>query len=152
LVYISAGKGESFVRLTDISPRVVWRRHGIHLGKSQAREQELLKELDRITGILRARNVEKIVLFGSLARGEVSSTSDIDLIVVIDTNKRFLDRLHDLYSLVQPKMAVDLVVYTPQELSRLRDTSTFVRKALLEGKVLYEKDSSGRGNEVVSPV
>ncbi len=114
---------------------------GYTLGKSQAREHELLKELDRITGILRARNVEKIVLFGSLARGEVSSTSDIDLVVVMDTEKRFLDRLHDLYSLVQPRMAVDLLVYTPKELSRLKDTSAFVRKALLEGKVLYEKDS-----------
>jgi predicted nucleotidyltransferase len=124
---------------------------GYTLGTSQSREQELLEELQRITGILRTRNVE-MILFGSLASGEVSSRSDIDLIVVMNTDKRFLDRPHELYALVQPRVAVDFLVYTPLELSSLKQTSTFVRKALLEGKVLYAKDPSGRSNEVVSPI
>jgi hypothetical protein len=40
---------------------------------------------------------EKIILFGSLARGQEDEESDVDLIVVYQTSKRFMDRLRDLY-------------------------------------------------------
>lgn len=92
-------------------------------------------------GILRARNVEKVILFGSLARGDVVSTSDIDLIVIQDTDLGFLERLDEIYSAVLPRKALDVLVYTPRELAFLKEDSPFVRKALSEGRVLYAKDS-----------
>ena len=85
-------------------------------------------------GILRA------ILFGSVARGEASRHSDIDLIVVQRTDKRFLARydglLYDLNRAL-PEAAVDVLIYTPEELERMKKRA-FIAKALREGKVIYE--------------
>lgn len=62
--------------------------------------------------------------------------SDADLLVVIPTEKGFLDRTADLYQLLAPRVDLDLVVYTPEEFERLRGRP-FVRRALREGRVLY---------------
>ena len=131
------------------------------------RERELLDEVKRIVDILRTQDVEQVILFGSLAakypsscgdaaspvqneaprgRGAVSGGADppcgdIDLIVVQNTTKRFLDRLDDIYSAVRPRKALDVLVYTPEELESLRESRPFVRRALAEGRVLYVKDS-----------
>jgi len=113
---------------------------GYVLRDGRQRQQELLDELDRITAILRARDVEKVIVFGSLARGETTATSDIDLIVIQETDKGFLDRIGEIYSAVTPRKAVDILAYTPQEIRYLEGSSSFVRKALSEGRVLYEKD------------
>lgn len=82
---------------------------------------------------------EKIILFGSLARGDVGRESDIDLLIVKKTNKRFLDRLDEFYSRIQPRVAVDVLVYTPEELESLAETRRFVKEILAEGVVVYEK-------------
>lgn len=102
------------------------------------REEKLHCELQRITEQLKLVGVEKIILFGSLAHGRVGLTTDIDLIVVYDTDKRFLDRLEELYAAAQPEMALDILAYTPDEFERLCQERPFVRDAVATGKVLYE--------------
>lgn len=82
--------------------------------------------------------VKKIMVFGSVATGDVGKVSDIDLIVVKETDKRFLDRLDEFYTALDPKVAVDLLVYTPKEFTELQENSSFLRRAVAEGKVLYE--------------
>ena len=49
-------------------------------------------------------------------------------------------------SAVQPKVATDLPVYTPGELERLAEESSFVCQAVLGVRVAYEKDSRRRAN------
>jgi len=115
---------------------------GYRLFPKEKRKKRLTAELERILGILKTRDVEKVILFGSLVSGNVTSTSDIDLLVVERTQKRFLDRLDDLYSLLQPTVALDILVYTPEEIEALRKTNRFIRSILEGGRVLYEKDSS----------
>lgn len=109
-----------------------------------ARERKTLlqRELQRMLDVLvRAYRPEKVLLFGSLARGEVSSWSDLDLIVVKKTPKRFLDRIDEVLRLIDPKVGVDLLVYTPEEFARLCAERPFVRDEVLRrGKVLYERD------------
>jgi len=61
--------------------------------------------------------------------------------VVENTDRRFLDRLDDIYSAVLPRVGLDLLVYTPEEFRSMSENVSFVKKALSEGKVLYEKDS-----------
>lgn len=113
---------------------------GFTLRNGEARRKDLQKELDRIVGILQTQDVEQVILFGSLARGDVRSTSDIDIIVVRQTDKRFLDRLDEVYTLVQPETALDVLVYTPQEFASMRENSSFVRRAVREGRVLYARE------------
>jgi predicted nucleotidyltransferase len=74
-----------------------------------------------------------------LRRGDAGPASDLDLIVVQRTEKRFLDRIEEIIRLINPRCATDILVYTPEEILDLPKTSRFIRSALLEGKVLYEK-------------
>lgn len=97
---------------------------------------ELKAELERIIGRLKADpSVHLILLFGSLARGDARDHSDIDLIVVKDTQMRFLDRLDEFYD--DAREAMDILVYTPQEFEEMKERP-FVRRALWEGKILHE--------------
>lgn len=103
------------------------------------RERLLREELDRAVEVLKNRGVEKIILFGSLAAGEVGPGSDIDLLVVERTDKSFADRLEAVYSALMPRVAMDVLVYTPEEMHRLSSDRAFVRLALKRGRVLYER-------------
>lgn len=83
---------------------------------------------------------EKIILFGSWAKGKEDSYSDIDLIFVWNTKKRFLDRLADLYDRWSLSVGVDILAYTPEEFKKmLEEKNPFLEKAIAEGIVLYEK-------------
>jgi predicted nucleotidyltransferase len=63
---------------------------------------ELKAELDRIVSRLKNDpSVRLVLLFGSLARGDARDHSDIGLIVVKETEKRFLDRLDDSRSIFE---------------------------------------------------
>ena len=46
----------------------------------------------------------------------------------------FVDRLAELYKQLLPRVEVDLLVYTPEELEAMRETSPLVRCALAEGR------------------
>ena len=97
---------------------------------------ELEGELERILNRLKNdTSVRKVLLFGSLARGDARDHSDIDQIVVKDTPMRFLDRLDEFYD--DAKEAMDILVYTPQEFEEMKERP-FVKRALREGKMRYE--------------
>jgi predicted nucleotidyltransferase len=82
---------------------------------------------------------ERIILFGSLASGQADRESDVDLIVVYRTEKRFLDRLKDLYEAWCLPKGVDILAYTPEEFAEMLESNSFVQDALDSGEVLYEK-------------
>lgn len=94
--------------------------------------------MQRILPEIKKLGVKKVILFGSLATGDVGMTSDIDLIIVKETDKRFLDRLDEFYTKLQPSVGMDILVYTPQEFEELKESRAFVQRAVREGKVLYE--------------
>ncbi len=63
--------------------------------------------------------------------------SDVDLLIIWETSLGFLERTVELYRRLQPRVATDLLVYTPAEMERMMDKA-WMRQALAEGKVLYE--------------
>jgi uncharacterized protein len=102
---------------------------------------------DIVDRIVRAAKPEKIVLFGSAARGTMGPDSDIDLLV-IKGGKFNRDRLTvAIYRELSGKeAAVDVVVVTPEEVERYRDTHCLVIcPALKEGKVVYDSQASSAG-------
>jgi uncharacterized protein len=82
---------------------------------------------------------QSIILFGSHAKGDADDESDIDLIVVYETDKRFLDRLRELYMAWNLPRGVDILAYTPAEFADLKVSREFVRNAVRTGRVLYER-------------
>lgn len=91
--------------------------------------------------ILRDYGSLRAIVFGSFARGEPSRHSDVDMIVVLPTEKRFFERHEGLYGALQdviPGRDIDLLIYTPQEMEQMQDR-TFIKSALREGVVIYER-------------
>lgn len=113
----------------------------VRRGDAEKRRERLERELARIVPVLEARGAQRVILFGSLAREEAVWPGDIDLIIVLETQQRFLDRLGEMYRLLDCPLALDLLVYTPEEFAHMRHTSPLVRRAVQEGRVLYETDT-----------
>jgi len=83
---------------------------------------------------------QRIILFGSQARGTADDRSDVDILVVCNfEGKRRQLMLEMDRSLIGLKLARDIVILTPEEFERDRYIpGTIARPAWLEGKVLYE--------------
>jgi len=97
--------------------------------------------LDTIVEILKPYDPERIILFGSRARGEADELSDYDIIVIKRTERSFLDRLQDMVPyLIQLTRPADILVYTPEEFDRMGEVGLgwVVRQ---EGVTLYERPS-----------
>ena len=105
----------------------------------EARRDRLRRELRDIVARIVDPATEKILLFGSTARGTVRSTSDLDLLVVRHDCRRPGERADDLYRRARPRVALDLLVYTPEELEAEQARSSFLRTALCGAEVVYER-------------
>ena len=83
---------------------------------------------------------DKIVIFGSHASGQPTQDSDLDVLVVKETDKRDLDRVREVSALLTPRnIPVDIFVKTPQEIEQeIADENTFVKHILGKCKVVYE--------------
>ncbi|HAM88371.1 MAG: polymerase beta domain protein region protein [Candidatus Falkowbacteria bacterium GW2011_GWC2_38_22] len=99
-------------------------------------------ELKKIVSVIKEKyKPEKIILFGSLAWGKATEDSDIDLFVVKNTKKARRERNRDVSRLlIDRKVAVDILVYTPSEVKeRRRLGDFFIENILNSGKLLYAK-------------
>jgi predicted nucleotidyltransferase len=102
---------------------------------------ELESEIERLKTRLPELGIQRAVLFGSTAWGEPGLSSDLDLIVVWDTPLDFLERTVELYRQLAPRVALDLLVYTPKEMETMAETP-MIRNALEKGIILYETRSA----------
>ena len=93
----------------------------------------LLRDLEELRRRLaphvgRARTV---IAFGSVARGDPDEWSDLDLIIVAETSRPFLERFKDFAGL-------DLLIYTPAEFEHMiAEDNPLVVDAIREGVVLH---------------
>ncbi len=101
-------------------------------------------ELKLITEcIVREYQPDKIILFGSWARGNADEHSDIDLLVISDREKdlpRYKRGLDVRLLLSQFQSPKDILFYTHEDIERWRGVpQTFVNTVLSEGMALYER-------------
>jgi len=107
------------------------------------------KYLKEIIRRLKSLKPYKIILFGSLAAGRQSKESDVDLMVILDSDKvseSYEDKLKNkiivrksIYELSK-KIPIDLLVYTKAEYEiLLQNESSFIKEIEETGKKLYEK-------------
>ncbi len=83
---------------------------------------------------------QKIILFGSQARGTADSRSDVDLLVICPINNGRRRLMVAMDSVLRGlELARDIIILTPEEFERDRHIpGTIARPAWLEGKILYE--------------
>jgi predicted nucleotidyltransferase len=82
---------------------------------------------------------EQVILFGSYARGNPRPESDVDLLIIMQTNQREMQQALAIRQKINPLFGVDLLVYTPERVEeRLKLGDSFLREILDEGVTLYE--------------
>jgi uncharacterized protein len=103
-------------------------------------DQTFFSEIASITRqIIEKYHPSKIILFGSAAKGDLGPDSDADfLIIKKDTPLYGLDRIRQLSRMIERNIAIDLIVYRPEEVEeRLRLGDPFLKSIMQEGKILY---------------
>jgi predicted nucleotidyltransferase len=107
--------------------------------------------IEEMTEKLKALKPCEVILFGSYARGNPTEDSDIDVVVVLDsddfvkTHKEKMDRRRPVRNAVMEiryEIPMDILVYSNAEINYLRkEGSSFIKEIDKTGKVLYEKVS-----------
>ncbi len=98
---------------------------------------DILREIVR--RIVNVAHPERIILFGSAARGEMTPDSDVDLLVVKSGITHRGQLTEEIYmNLIGVGQAVDVIVVTPEDIERYRDAvGLIIGPALREGRELY---------------
>ncbi len=86
---------------------------------------------------------EKIILFGSYARGTAGPDSDVDLLVIMSVSGSKRQKTVEMYRLLGGMgLSKDIILVTPEEIKKYQNIrGTLIHQALLEGKTLYEHQS-----------
>lgn len=112
----------------------------MRLTKVKQVDDSLLQEV--VKRIVEAVDPDKIILFGSYAYGKPHEGSDLDILVVMESDlpryKRSVPIYRALAGLLIPK---DVLVYTPQEIEAWKDVpQAFITSIVKKGRVIYEKE------------
>jgi len=100
---------------------------------------ETLAEITR--RLVEGFHPDKIILFGSQARGTADNRSDIDILVICSVRRNRRALMLDMYDVLDNmKVAKDIIILTPEEFEIDRQIpGTIARPAWKEGKTLYER-------------
>jgi len=98
-------------------------------------------EIKKITRqIVEKYKPEKIILFGSFTYGKPKENSDVDLLVIKRTKKRFGSRLFEVAKIINSEKGTDILVYTPKELKEaVEEENYFIKEIIQKGKLIYER-------------
>jgi len=95
---------------------------------------------DVIDRMIAGYRPQRVILHGSFARGDYHEGSDVDLLIVKDTDARFVDRIGQVLAFSNGEWAIEPLVYTPEEIDAMLGAgNAFLEKALAEGIVIYEQ-------------
>jgi predicted nucleotidyltransferase len=99
-------------------------------------EKSILELRDRIAAEFQP---QRIIMFGSYAYGTPAEYSDVDLLVIMRYVGSGLRKAVEILNRVNPRIPVDLVVRTPEEIQkRMKANDFFLTEIIRRGRVLYE--------------
>src|SRR4051794_26939922 len=110
----------------------------VTMSDNQPLNQEALDEI--IRRIVEVAAPDRIILFGSAARGEMGPNSDLDLLVIKSGNFHRGHLAEEIYLRMHGvDYAVDAIVVTPEDVEKYRNAHALViAPAMREGRVIYE--------------
>ena len=104
-----------------------------------ATAQEVIRRI--VARVVEGYRPEKVILFGSYARGVPTEDSDVDLLIVKETDRPPGERWSEVKRLlrgVAPTVPVSPLVFTPAEIQeRLKLRDFFIEDVLKTGEVVY---------------
>ncbi len=106
----------------------------------------IIRDLDALKRSLapHLKRARTAIVFGSVARGDADEWSDLDLVIVTDTSRPFLERYLDFVGIYDIWPRLDLLIYTPEEFEQMRaEQRPFIEHVLAEGVLVYETSSEG---------
>lgn len=110
-----------------------------------ARKVELTQAIldDIIRRVVEVAQPVQIILFGSAAHGEMTSDSDVDLLVVKEAQINRGEHEENIYrNFFGLTIPVDVIVVTTEDIEKYRDkVGTIIRPALREGRTIYDVNS-----------
>ena len=94
---------------------------------------------DVVDIIVKNTNPDKVILFGSYAYGKPQEDSDLDILVIKDTDSDRYRRTREIRKYLRGiRIPIDVVVYTNAEVEEWKDTkSAFITQIMQDGRVLY---------------
>lgn len=94
---------------------------------------------DFVNKVVEEFSPQRVILFGSYARGNATPDSDVDLLVIMPTKKRTVQQALDIRLRIACPFALDLLVRTPRDVKqRLALHDCFLKSIVSEGRTLYE--------------
>ncbi|OGP96642.1 MAG: hypothetical protein A2157_11870 [Deltaproteobacteria bacterium RBG_16_47_11] len=108
------------------------------LERKDKRKVKLLGALDSIVRQLKDMGALKIILFGSVARGDTDVNSDLDLFVLMPSSRPGKEWMDIIYETVERRVASNLIVFNQREFDEKLSGNRFLQN-ILKGRVVYEK-------------
>ncbi len=105
-------------------------------------EAEIMHALDEMVQRIVGRfHPDRIILFGSHAKGISTDDSDLDLLIVMSVEGSRRGKANEIdLALADRTIPIDVIVVTPDQFERQRDMiGTIIREAVREGKTVYER-------------
>lgn len=101
-------------------------------------EKEIAKLIDRIVTRIQP---QKIIIFGSYAKEKATIKSDLDILVIKETELPMANRADDLKPILSNSLIpVDVHIYTPEEVEEYgKEQFSFINSILKTGRLIYEK-------------
>ena len=114
-------------RLKEISDKILNRKNILRKSLNS-----LLKQLKNFGAI-------KIYLFGSYVRDEIDVNSDLDIFVIMPSNKTGKEWSNFIYNNIKRDISTDIIVFNNNEFKNQLSSNSFLENIINSGKLLYEK-------------
>jgi hypothetical protein len=105
-------------------------------GFAQQRRRMLDSEAERLTAELPPLGVLRMYLTGDYASGQVGPDTELELLIVQETEQPFHRRADFFVSHVRPRLGTRFIVYTPGEFDALQAEDPVIRRAVTSGELL----------------
>ena len=107
--------------------------------KIAERKKKLKNSLDSMVIQLRDFGAVKIYIFGSYSRGEIDVNSDLDLFVIMPSNKTGKEWLNFIYNTIERVISSDIIVFNIDEFNDQLSSNSFLKNIINSGSLIYEK-------------